>query len=76
MLSHRHKPEECRAAFASWKGFESPLRRTSTTGSCAQGGHALWWTVEAQDEQDALAKLPPYIAQRTEATHVSEVKIP
>ena len=76
MLSHRHKPEECRIAFAAWKGFDSPLRHSPTTGSCGEGGHALWWTVEAQDEDDALAHVPPYIAERTEVTQVSEVQIP
>ncbi len=66
MLSHRHAPEECRVAFAAWKGFESPLRGRETIGSCRHGGHALWWTVEAPDEAAALAQLPPYVAARTE----------
>jgi hypothetical protein len=76
MLSHRHAAQECRHAFAAWKGFDSPLRHESTTGSCAEGGHALWWTVEAENEREALTKLPPYVAERTEASQVSEVEIP
>jgi hypothetical protein len=76
MLSHRHTPDECQVAFAAWQGFDSPLRRLSTTGSCVEGGHALWWTVDAQDEEQALAQLPPYVAERTEASRVSAVAIP
>jgi hypothetical protein len=76
MLTHRHRPEECRVAFASWQGFDSPLRRKQTLASCAEGGHSLWWTIEAESQADALAQLPPYLADRTEATRVSEVAIP
>jgi hypothetical protein len=76
ILSHRHTPEECQVAFAAWQGFDSPLRRLSTLGSCVEGGHALWWTVEAENEERALAQLPPYVADRTEASPVSEVAIP
>jgi len=76
MLTHRHQPEECRVAFAAWRGFESPLRRQPTLASCAEGEHSLWWTVEAAGESEALAQLPPFLAERTEATEVSEVAIP
>lgn len=76
MLHHRHESAECRAAFAAWKGFDSPLRGRSTVASCRQGGHELWWTVEATDEESALAQLPPYVATRTQATEVSEVAVP
>ena len=76
MLSHRHSPSECAFAFAAWKGFSSPLRHDMAIGSCENGGHALWWTVEADDERFALAQLPPYVAERTEVTQVSEVPIP
>ena len=76
MLSHRHRPEECGVAFAAWRGYASPLRRHSTLGSCVEGGHSLWWTVEAAGEREALAQLPPYVAERTEVTEVSEVPIP
>jgi hypothetical protein len=75
-LSHHHTQEECRIAFAAWKGYDSPLRRIPTIGSCAAGGHSLWWTVEAGDASEALAKLPPYLAERTDVVEVSEVRIP
>lgn len=76
MLTHRHRPEECRVAFAAWRGFDSPLRRLPTLASCAQGKHSLWWAVEAASEREALGQLPPYVAERTEVTAVSEVAIP
>ena len=76
ILCHEHAPSECRFAFAAWKGFESPLRRQHALGSCALGGHALWWTVDADDEATALSQLPPYLAVRTRVDKVSEVQIP
>jgi hypothetical protein len=75
-LAHRHDPQECRIAFAAWKGFDSPLRHRATLGSCAKGGHRLFWVVEAPDANAALAQLPPYVAERTDASEVSEVEIP
>jgi hypothetical protein len=76
ILSHRHEAHECAVAAASWKGFSSPLRRSRPLGSCATGGHRLWWTVEAADRSAALAQLPPYVARRTLAEEVREVRIP
>jgi hypothetical protein len=81
MLSHRHTPEECRVVFAAWTGFESPLRDHRTTASCvsregAAAEHRLWWQVEAETSADALALLPPYVAERTEASEIGEVRIP
>jgi hypothetical protein len=76
LLQHRHAPRECGVVFASWKGHPSPLRRSSALASCASGGHAIWWAVEAANEDDALGLLPHYIAERTAATQVSEVQIP
>ncbi len=76
ILFHRHDPGECGTAFAAWRGVESPLRHKSTLGSCANGGHTLWWTVEALDRLSALALLPDYLAERTEVVEVSEVPIP
>jgi hypothetical protein len=75
-LTHQHAPEECRVAFAAWRGFDSPLRRRRTLASCADGGHQIWWTVEADDPAAALAQLPPYVAERTQLAAVSEVPIP
>jgi hypothetical protein len=76
LLHHRHEPHECAVVFASFKGHESPLRRKPTLGSCRSGGHAIWWTVEAATEEDALALLPFYVAERTTATTVRAVEIP
>jgi hypothetical protein len=76
LLHHRHEPNECGAVFASFKGYQSPLRHQSTLASCRSGGHAIWWTVEAPSEADALALLPEYVARRTTAARVSEVQIP
>jgi hypothetical protein len=76
LLHHRHEPPECGVVFAAFKGHESPLRRLPTLASCLSGGHAIWWTVEAASEEDALALLPFYVAERTVATRVSEVRIP
>jgi len=76
VLQHRHEPPECGVVFASFKGHESPLRHRPTLASCMSGDHAIWWTVEAASEEDALGLLPFYVAERTVATRVSEVRIP
>jgi hypothetical protein len=76
LLHHRHEPVECGPAFAAWKGFDSPLRHHPALGSCLQGGHAIWWDVQASDVREALALLPPYIADRTTVAAVSDVAIP
>jgi hypothetical protein len=76
ILWHTHRPEECRIAFAAWRGFDSPLRREVTLGSCLDGGHELWWTVDASDEASALAQLPFFLAERTRLSEVTETLIP
>ena len=76
VLHHRHEPHECGVVFASFRGHESTLRRKPTLASCRTGEHAIWWTVDAASEADALALLPFYVAERTTATTVSEVDIP
>jgi len=76
LLHHRHEPQECGVVFASFKGHESPLRHQATLGSCRSGGHAIWWTVEAESDADALRQLPYYVAARTTVTRVCEVQIP
>jgi hypothetical protein len=76
VLYHRHEPHECGVVFASFKGHKSPLRRKPTLASCRSGEHALWWTVEAVSEDEALGLLPFYVAERTTATSVREVDIP
>jgi hypothetical protein len=76
LLEHHHEPRECGAVFASFKGHASPLRHRSTLASCRSGGHAIWWTVDAETEDDALGLLPPYVAMRTTAARVNEIEIP
>ena len=76
LLCHAHQPRECRVAFAAWAGFDSPLRHRPTIGTCTDGGHRLWWTVEADDDGAALAQLPEYVARRTEVVAIREVPIP
>jgi hypothetical protein len=76
LLTHRHDPALCRTAFAAWSGYESPLRHHPTLSSCVEGGHQLFWQVEADDEQAARALLPEWIAERTEISSVREVEIP
>jgi hypothetical protein len=76
LLQHHHEPRECGVVFASFKGHPSPLRHRATLTSCRSGGHAIWWTVEAESREDALALLPTYVAERTTVARVSEVEIP
>jgi hypothetical protein len=76
MLQHKHEPHECAAAFAAWAGFDSPLRRRTADSSCVTGGHALWWRVQAPDTAAALAQLPQYVAERTSATEIREIRVP
>jgi hypothetical protein len=76
LLEHRHESCECGVVFASFKGHESSLRHRRTLASCRTGGHAIWWTVDADSEEDARRLLPAYVAARTTVTCVSEVEIP
>lgn len=76
LLQHHHDPRECGVVFASFRGHQTPLRHKVTVASCRSGGHAIWWKVDAASEEDALALLPPYVAERTTVTCVSEVEIP
>ena len=76
LLHHRHEPGECGVAFASFRGHDGPLRRRPTLASCGSGGHAIWWSVQAETEEEALAQLPFFVAERATATQVSEVQFP
>jgi hypothetical protein len=76
LIHHRHEPPECGVVFTAFKGHDSPLRHRSTLASCAFGGHAIWWSVEAASEVDALGLLPFYVAERATVTRVGEVEIP
>lgn len=76
LLHHHHRPRECGAVFASFAGYDSPLRHTPTTGSCRFGGHEIWWEISADSKQAALALLPFYVAERTIVVPVTDVEIP
>ena len=76
VLHHRHQAHECGVVFTSFHGHKSPLRHKPTLASCRSGGHAIWWTVDAASEAEALALLPPYVAERTTAASVSAIDIP
>lgn len=76
VLQHHHEPRECGVVFASFKGHPSRLRHRATLASCRSGGHSIWWEVEAESEEDALALLPTYVAGRTTVARVNEVEIP
>lgn len=76
LLHHRHEPHDCGVVFASFKGHQSSLRHQPTLASCRSGEHAIWWTVEADTEEDALRLLPAFVAKRTIVARVSEVEIP
>ena len=76
LLHHRHEADECGVVFASFRGHESSLRHRAALATCAFGGHAIFWAVEAADESKALGLLPYFVAERATAIRVSEVTIP
>lgn len=75
VLTHVHHETECRIAYAAWRGFDSPLRGRGAAASCAAGDHRMFWTVEADSPEAACAQLPPYLAERTHVSQVTEVAI-
>ncbi len=76
LLHHRHEAEDCGVAFAAFRGHESSQRHREALATCAFGGHAIFWAVEATDESQALGLLPYFVAERATATEVEEVRIP
>ena len=76
VLHHRHPAAQCGIAFAAWRGYDSPLRHTPALASCAAGGHAVWFVVNARDRSAALAQLPGWLAERTDVDEITEVDIP
>jgi hypothetical protein len=76
LLEHRHTAAECGPVFAAFNAFESPLRHRPTTSSCHYGGHKIWWEVDAATEEEALDRLPSYVAERTTASPVRDIVIP
>jgi hypothetical protein len=76
MLEHAHSAHECGVVFASFKAFDSPLRRRRAVGSCDFGTHRIWWEAEAMTAEEALAQLPCYVARRTTAVRIGAVRTP
>jgi hypothetical protein len=76
LLHHHHEPNQCGVVFAAFRGFESPLRHRAALASCPTGGHSIWWAVDSASEENVLALLPFYVAERTTVVPVSEVQIP
>ncbi len=76
LLHHTHLPTECAAAFAAWQGFRSPLRHQHAASTCLAGDHQLWWRVEADGPEQALALLPDFVAHRADAVEVRDIQIP
>jgi hypothetical protein len=76
LVHHRHAPHQCGIAFTAFKGHQSTLRHRAALASCASGGHAIWWEIEAADEDDTRRQLPFFVAQRSTVTRVIEVVIP
>ncbi len=75
LIHHRHRPEECEAAFAAWQGFASALRGSSALSTCLEGEHELWWTITARDRAAAFELLPPFVAERSRVIRVREVAV-
>ncbi len=63
--------DECGVVFASFKGHESPLRHRATLASCRSGGHAIWWTVEA-DERRGRAPAAARLRRRAHHRHARQ----
>lgn len=76
LLHSRHHEAECPAAYAAWRGYESPLRRSAPYATCLWGGHEVWWETEAEDAATALRQLPPFVAERSRAIRVTKARLP
>ena len=76
LIHHRHAPHECGVAYAAFKGHDSTLRHRPAIASCFSGDHAIWWSVDGASEDQVLALLPFFVAQRSTVTQVQEVAIP
>jgi hypothetical protein len=70
-LDPPHAPEKCGAAYASFKGGDSSPPDESASAAYGDGGHALWRTVEATHESEALALLPHFVVEGTTVTKVA-----
>ena len=75
-VNARDRDGDTALMFAAFRGHASPLRHQAALASCAFGGHAIWWPVQAGSPEEALAQLPYFLAERATATRVDEVDIP
>lgn len=71
-IHHHHRPTECGAAQAAWRGWTSPLRTEPAVSSCPVGGHEVWWDVEGRGEDDVLGLLPPFVAERSTVHRIGQ----
>jgi hypothetical protein len=76
LLIHRHAPEQCASAWAAWNGHVSPLHGSDVSCTCVQGGHTVWWDVEAASAEAALGLLPEYVARSTRVVPIRRVVTP
>jgi hypothetical protein len=76
MLHHHHEPDECRVAYAAWKGYASPLRNRPALSSCRYGEHDIWWELDDLDVAEALPMLPPFVRARTTTVRATRIDIP
>jgi hypothetical protein len=76
LLHHRHRPEECEAAFAAWQGFTSALRGSSAFSTCLEGGHDLWRLIPAPDSAAVISLVPKFVAERSSVVRVREISLP
>ena len=76
LIQHRHQPADCGAVFASFRGFDSPLRHRPTLASCRHGGHTIWWSVDAATAAEAIGLLPYYVGRHADVIRVDEIEIP
>jgi hypothetical protein len=63
MLIHHHRETACRSLLEAWEKAGGPV--DAGPSGCAEGDHTIWWVVRASDRNEALAKLPPPVAEHT-----------
>ena len=63
MLIHHHGATACESVLDAWEKAGGPMDAVPT--GCAEGDHTIWWVVRAPDRNQALAKLPPPVAEQT-----------
>ena len=76
LLHHHHEPNECGVVFASFRGTRARFATCRRSPPAAPAATRSGGRSRARPQEDALALLPFYVAERTTATSVSEVEIP